>query len=371
MEPFKNIFNTKSIKELAQQVAKYDKGFKKAAFLKEVSKELSKLELKDRVRLIAKAFNQHLSGNFKQNCKTLTQSLAPATDHEDQEWEGKSKNGITGFMVWPLCQYVEDYGLDQLEISMQAMYEMTQRFSAEFAIRPFIEQSDQQVFKTLRQWKKDPSRHVRRLVSEGTRPNLPWGMKVSKVNTNLKRNISLIYGLRMDDSLYVRRSVANHLNDISYHDENLFFETLERMGKSEKELWIKRHASRSMLKKGHPRALKLHGYNTNLKLGCTLKLAKKTVKEGGHLPIELSINLKKHSEEKLIIDYIIHFKKANDKLSPKVFRLRDTVAKDQLIIAKKIPFKKVTTRRHYAGEHKIEIQINGKKYASENFKLQL
>lgn len=364
MEPFKEIFNKTSITELAIHVRKQYPKFESNSFLNSVLQKLDQKELKQRVESIATTLNQYLTGDYAKDVEILVGTLAPEISPDDEFGEG-----VQGFMVWPLTTYVETYGLDHFEISMQALYAMTKRFSSEFAIRRFISKYDEDVYRLLRVWKKDPSHHVRRLVSEGTRPRLPWGIKVDSINTKLKRNITLINSLRKDPSLYVRRSVANHLNDISYLDEKLFFDTLNKFGESSYENYVKRHASRSLLKKGHKKALQLHGYQTKHQIQMSLKLETKKLKEGEKL--NFSVKTSFNGSKKLLVEYLIHYLKKDGSYSIKAFRLRDLVAKDGLEIEKSHHFKRVTTRKHYPGWHFIQIQINGKTYPKQKFMLSI
>ncbi len=257
MEPFKNIFNEQSVSAFSDHIMRAaGKIFDKRSFTNKINTTLTTLELKDRVRLISNTLHEHLTNSYAKNIDILLNSLA------DEE----SDNGITGFIAWPLLQYVEDYGRSDDETSFKAMYEMTKRFSAEFAIRPFLRKDDVSVFNILEKWLSDPNKHVRRLCSEGTRPNLPWGLKVPSLHDNLHRNLAILNKLKDDPEEYVRRSVANHLNDISRINPILMLETVTKWSKrnSSKEMrWLIRHATRTLLKQGHKDVLQLHGYNPN------------------------------------------------------------------------------------------------------------
>ena len=371
MEPFKNKYCENTLKPFALSIKKAYPKFKSKNFITESTKIISPLEMKDRVRAIAENLYKHLPKNYNTAVDILISSLAESVDDESATWEVESKSGISGFMVWPLTQYVELYGIDHYEKSLEALHAMTQRFSSEFAVRPFIERYDKDFFKVLKIWKKDESHHVRRLVSEGTRPRLPWGIKVLAIHNNLERNTKLIFSLRKDSSLYVRRSVANHLNDISYLDEDLFFKTLDKMGNSKEEVWIKRHATRSLLKKGNSRALQMHGYDPKLKLKTNLSLSSNKIIEGESFELSLDLEKKTTKESNILVEYIIHYPKKNGSYSPKVFRLKDTKIGKSLSLVKKIHFKKVTTRTHYPGIHFLEIQINGRQYQRLSFELEV
>jgi 3-methyladenine DNA glycosylase AlkC len=357
MEPFKNIYNKKSITQLSKEIHLVDPDFDQENFFKIATKNLSKLEMKQRVDQIAYALSKSLVNHPHQ---TLIKILAPYKYHQNQKWQAETP-GIYGFMVWPLTRYIELYERDNLKKSMKALYEMTKRFSSEFAIRSFIQQYDQEAYHYLEEWVNDKNYHVRRLVSEGTRPRLPWGKKVENINKNLERNILLLDQLVQDETLYVRKSVANHMNDISYFNQDLFFKTLKRWKKHKsKEVdWIIRHASRSLLKRGDPMALKLHGYKTHFKLKTKLNLSKKVIAEGDRFELTLKIKNQSKVSLKALIEYVIDYPKKNGQYSSKVFRLKDTIIKNHLEMTKSIHFKKVTTRTHYPGLHKVRIQING------------
>lgn len=359
MEPFKNIFNKKSVEEIANAISKHSKSFNSEEFCKLSLKGINKLELKQRVEQISNALLSTLTSKFGENCRILIKSLKSE----------KNQDGLHGFLVWPLTHYIEVNGLNSFDESMNALYHMTKQFTAEFAIRPFLENHYENTFELLHKWKNDECEHIRRLVSEGTRPNLPWGQKVLKINENMPANIGLIMHLKKDESEYVRKSVANHLNDISHHDEKLFFKAIKQLGKSKNEQWIARRASRTLLKKGNPNALKIHGYNPSMKLNAKLKITNKKIKEGDRFSIKYKIDQSNDKKENVLIEYGIHYLKKNGEYSRKVFRIKDTHMNKSLSGEKEIHFKKVTTRVHYPGKHYIDIQINGKIFSKISFEL--
>ncbi len=374
MEPFKNIFNEDAVKKISKEIKQVYKPFNTLGFEKEVLKTLNDLELKDRVRLISSTLKDHLTNDYKKNIKILTSILSDENLHERKEWDGKNEKGISGFITWPLTQYIEDNGLEDLKTSMDGLYQMTKRFTAEFAIRPFLEKYGEEVYtKYLNLWVKDKSRHVRRLVSEGTRPNLPWGSKVSWISENPKFNIYLLEKLKNDTEEYVRRSVANHLNDISRIDKKLLLGTISKWDLECPETkWIIRHATRSLLKAGEPRALRLNGYDTNPKVKLSkFKLGPKKIKEGESFKFKFEIENTSNKGLSLLMDYIIHYPKKNGKLSPKAFRLKSLKLKkgERITIEKEVVFKKVTTRVHYTGHHIFELKICDQIFVNDKFKL--
>lgn len=356
MEPFKNIYNLKSLTHLATEIETVHFQFNGKKFIKIIMKDLNQLEMKDRVRLISKTLHGELNLSYPQAIRILQKVI------------GDKK--VNGFLLWPISHYIESYGLDHLKLSLNAMKKVTTYFTAEFCLRVYLQKYDQEVFDILTEWSLSKNHHIRRLVSEGTRPNLPWGIKVEVVNKNLARNIKLITPLRNDSSEYVRKSVANHLNDISRLDEELYFKTITSFPETTPEvLKLIRHSSRTLLKAGHPKALKIHGYNSPKNLNVSTKLSKKRISQGDSLPISVEIQNKSSKPQKLLIDYIVWFKKKNGEHSKKVFRLKDCKlgAQDSIKIEKNISFKKVTTRVQYSGKHFLSIQINGKVFSENNF----
>ncbi len=373
MEPFKNIYNPTSLKKISKEIKKAYPAFKSPQFEKAVLKDLEKLELKDRVRLIASSLNTYLPNNYKKAVKIILKSLAE--ESIDGEWDRKEGPGIAGFMTWPLNQYVETYGLNDYETSFNAMIELTKRFSSEFTVRPYLIEHEKKTYADLKKLIKHPNKHVRRWVSEGTRPHLPWGLSVPAIKDNLSRNIRLLEKLFQDPEEYVRRSVANHLNDISHLDPKLMLRTCKdflKKDKSRETQWIVRHATRTLLKKGNKEALVLNGFTKNPKVKLTgLKLGPKRIKEGDSFDLSFALASQSKSTQRILIEYIIHYPKKNGTLSPKAFRLKDFKLKPQekLKIKKSVHFKKVTTRVHYKGKHPVEIQINGEKLSKTQFTL--
>jgi len=348
MEPFKNIFNKKAVKSLILSIKEQYPSLNDKDLLKEINQTLETLELKDRVRLISSALKVYLTGNYKKDIKILMGILPSKED----------------FLLWPLAQYIEDYGRDDLKTSMKAIYKLTPLFTGEFAIRPYLDRYGEQVYaEYLNDWVKDKNHHVRRLVSEGTRPNLPWGNKVEQISKTPAQNLYLLEQLKKDSEEYVRRSVANHMNDISRLDKKLMLDTCLDWQKDadENTRWVIRHATRSLLKQGNSKALKLNGFTTHPKVKISsVKISPNKIQEGDTFELVLKLTSEAKQDQNLLMDYIIHYPKKNGKLSPKAFRLKQYVLKagESILISKKIHFKKVTTRVHYFGEHLLEVQVS-------------
>jgi 3-methyladenine DNA glycosylase AlkC len=367
MEPFKNEFSYAKARKIAESLKRVHPDFSLPRFCKGLKHELEPLELKQRMSLIAKRMEQELPAHPPELFAILVRALAD--DAEDAR-------GLKGFLVWPLTEIVARRGMSHVGASMAALREMTQRFTAEFAVRPFLRQHRQRVMKQLHAWCAHPDEHVRRLVSEGSRPLLPWGGNLPELLEPPYPTLGLLEKLYLDPSDYVRLSVANHLNDFSKHHPSLVIATLIRWRETnpgnEKLEKLARHACRTLLKAGNQEALAFHGYGTAKALALPVcEIRPSTVRIGGSLEYRLIIHNRSKSILKVMFDYAIHHRKANGSLSPKVFkgRVRELEAGGKWEIRGRHSFKPVTTRTYHPGIHQFEPLINGKAFPGGDFAL--
>jgi 3-methyladenine DNA glycosylase AlkC len=359
----KNLINRKVAAEYADGLSQIVQNFDKTQFLSEL-KQLDQLELKPRVQLIARGLKANLPFQYNLTMSYILK-LAMLKD-------------LKGFAVWPLTEFINLYGVDDFETSFSAMYELTQRFTAEFSVRPFINKDPKMSFRYLSKWAKDKNVHVRRLASEGSRPRLPWGEKLHFMIKNPQRSIELLEKLKFDSELYVRKSVANHLNDVAKDHPSLVIKTLKSWKQLvpkgyEKEFqFLLARSLRTLIKDGNIEALKLMNVKQSRDLAVKgLCLSHKNLKFGSSQKIEFTLSNKSAKSVKCIIDYAVHFRKANGEHSRKVFKLKNLniEPKSSLKITKNHPFKKITTRKYYNGLHKIEIVVNGRAMDSAQFML--
>jgi 3-methyladenine DNA glycosylase AlkC len=360
---FKNLINADVVKKMASAFHKQYPSFNQKRFLKYIE-ELQSLELKARVLLLRDALEIELPKDFKKADVILNKVL---------------KSGeLSGFQLWPISEFISKFGTQDYEHSFKTMYLLTQYFTSEFAIRPFLHKDHVKCLKILSRWTQDKNVHVRRWISEGTRPILPWGGKVAAFISDPQLTLPLLEKLKFDEELYVRKSVANHLNDISKNHPELVVKVLDQWNKDapqehqNKIQWITRHALRVLIKKGYPGALKLMGVGAKCELKFhQLKIKEQKYRTGEVLEFEFSISSTAKKNQKLIIDYVIDFVKANGKHSPKVFKLKtfELAAGERVTLSKKHPLRKITTMTFFKGEHLLSIQINGKifKTASWHF----
>ena len=258
--PLKHLLGAEAVDCLAQNILLVYPKFNEDTFRRTASNGLEPLGILDRGQHLAKALRQSLPEKFSTAIEILLGSLTPPVTQTDNL-------GLAVFFYLPHVRFIAEYGLepeenggqDSFEISMKAQYELTKRFSAEFSIRPFLIRQQERTLTRLLEWVSDPDPHVRRLCSEGTRPRLPWAKRIPAFISNPKPVLPILDALKNDQSLYVRRSVANHLGDIAKDHPELAFEICERwlIESSNEVKWLIRHALRHPAKKGNKVALQL------------------------------------------------------------------------------------------------------------------
>jgi 3-methyladenine DNA glycosylase AlkC len=366
---FKDNLNPDLARSFAAQIQTTYPEFDADAFVAQIEPQLPPLELKERVAVFTEALHDHLPSKYVEAIGILVSIFGGENSPE----EGLFKE-TNGWAYWSIANFVEQYGLEDFDTSLAGMHIITKHFSCEFAIRPFLVNYPTQTLAVLNEWTGDPSPHVRRLVSEGTRPRLPWGMRLHQFVDNPTPTLALLDKLKNDEAEYVRRSVANHLNDITKDNPEQAIATLQRWneGESSQEIqWITRHALRSLVKAGNPDALALLGYRPPQVGLSDFIISPDHIHMGDTFALDFTLHNEGDSEQNLVVDYIVHFVKANGKTSPKVFKLKTAVLPpDQaLTIQKKHTIKPITTRRYYPGEHRVEIQVNGKIVGESAFQL--
>jgi len=282
-------------------------------------------------------------------------------------------DGISGWAIMPITHYVGVRGHDHFDLSMTIFKELTKRFTAEFGIRFFLLGSPEKTLSVLKLWVKDEDRHVRRLVSEGTRPRLPWAMCLPLFIKDPSAVIDLLEGLKDDGEEYVRRSVANNLNDIAKDHPDVVADVAERWmkGASYERKKLVRHACRTLIKNGHKKVLRVFGYTSAKIQRAVLEVKTPELIFGHVLEFTLSVASDCGHDQPLMIDYIIHHQKANGKTLPKIFKWRTKTleANKLLTVTKKHAIKKITTRKYYPGAHRLEVVINGTSVGIADFNL--
>ncbi len=362
----KDGLNPAAIKRIANSLAQVIPNFNARAFQRDAVRGIEELELKARVHHLIDVLHTHYDAPFKKLAKHLMQL--------PDVWDaGRDDDSKAAFAAWPVIDYVAVHGLAHPQESLNLLEKLTSLFTAEFAVRPFIQQHTEVTYAQLLKWCEHESEHVRRLASEGSRPRLPWGMRLPQYIQDPSPLEAILNRLRADESLYVRRSVANNLNDISKDNSDFMLRLCAqwRAEGNEKTDWIVNHALRSLIKAGDARVFSLLGFSEKPKVKVNnFVLDKSRVALGDDLHFSFDVKAGSVSEQ-LIVDYVIYFMKANGKLSPKVFKLKNInlAAKQSVNINKKQSFKPISTRTFYAGAHQIAIQINGKEMARQDFEV--
>ncbi len=287
-----------------------------------------------------------------------------------------AETDFAGWMIWPVTEatarLTSDAGPERFDRGLRILEKLTPRLSSEFAIRSFLNHDLERTLARAMTWTSSPDEHVRRLASEGTRPRLPWAKSVPLLRANPHATIGILDALYRDESVTVRRSVANHLNDISWLDPALAVTTARRWAASPDANTdrVVAHAMRTLVKQADPDALDLLGFGTPAGLDVEgPRLGSERVSLGGALEFTATVTNEADIEARVAIDYVIHFRKANGSSSPKVFKLaKRTIGPGESVDLRAMhAFKELTTRRHHAGEHAVEIQVNGRRHGYVGF----
>lgn len=365
-EALKNFFNSRIIRDIAQEIARVEPAFPAERFCEEASQGLESLSLMARGRHLARALRHHLPREYPQALQILLASLGPRPEI--------STHPLAPFFYLPHTQFVEMFGLDHPDLSLPALYQLTQRFTAEFSIRPFLVRYPDLTFAHLHRWVEDPDMHVRRLVSEGTRPRLPWAPRLLQLQKDPSPVLPLLEKLKDDPALYVRRSVANHLNDLGKDHPDLLIQIARHWldGASPQRRWIVRHALRTAIRRGDPAALELIGCHRPVRV--TLSEISCTPYRpviGDSIHIQCTITNPLPEAQTILAELCVFFVKARGLPSPKVFKLKHfTLGSHQTIrLSKKVNLGVRSTRKLYPGLHRIELRLNGQPMSLGQFQL--
>lgn len=362
-ELMKNRYHYTSLRELALRVEAVYHSFQTDAFLDDIMDETwDSLELKARMRKIAVSLGRHLPTDYTQALAILDQVIAGYPD------------GFNDFTLMYFPDFVEVYGQDEhnWDLSMAALERYTSNSSSEFAVRPFIISQQTRMMRQMAAWAKHDNAHVRRLASEGCRPKLPWGQALVSFQKDPAPVLCILEQLKADPSLYVRKSVANNLNDISKTHPDLVTKIArDWYGKNEYTDWIVKHGCRTLLKKGNRDVLDIFGFAD---AGCVLvdgfALDAASAYIGETISICFRIEAKKAARIRL--EYGIDYVKANGKRSRKIFQISELFLQEnrKKIYTKTHSFADASTRKHYPGIHSVSLIVNGVLHGTLDFELQ-
>ncbi|MEI2300127.1 DNA alkylation repair protein [Ensifer sp. MJa1] len=363
-EPLKNLLHPGVVTRIADEVGRNFADFERGTFQALAGKGLEALELMQRSLKIRDALVETLPQTFPEAAAILSACLP--REHV---------SGISGWALLPISQYIAQRGLDDFDLSLSLLKALTPHFTAEFGIRVFIDHDQERALATISSWTDDANHHVRRLASEGTRPRLPWAMRLPKLIRDPGPILPILTALLDDPEDYVRRSVANSLNDIAkdHPDMVAAFVAEHIAGASAERRQLLRHASRTLLKQGHPAALSNFGFAAPAGIDARLSLDRSELVLGESLNLRLAVSHDAETSQKVMIDYAVHHRKANGTTSPKVFKWTSALLAPgaSIEIEKRHAIRPITTRRYYPGAHRIVVLVNGQEAAEAGFDLAL
>ncbi len=349
------LYKRDAMRELAGELAKAHPGFDERTFLRKVfATGWDDLELKERMRRVTTALHATLDLPYRKAARIL----------------GKAARRKQGFHYISLSDYVEVYGQDDLETSIRALRATTLACSSEFAIRPFLINHPDRMITEMRDWATDPDHRIRRLASEGCRPRLPWGVALPALKKDPAPILPTLEQLKDDPVESVRRSVANNLNDISKDNPDIFLQVANRWhGKDAQTDKLLKHAARTLLKRGHPAALKLFGVDDTKALVRKLRLAQTEVAIGSDLTFEFE--LKVDSPTKVRLDFAIYYLRKDGQHSRKVYRISEGSYDGVTCFTRRRSMKDLSTRTHNPGAHFIALIVNGREGRRRRFTLKV
>ena len=363
----KTYFDAALVRGVAADILRAWPPFDRRGFEALALKDLDALELTPRAWAVADALHAHLPREFAKAVGILTRSLGP-------ELTTSGEFGFEVFRYLPHVFWVSKHGLEHPDAALRFQHELTRRFTAEFSLRAFVERHPERTLDVLRRWARDPNVHVRRLVSEGTRPRLPWAPRLKSFQKDPTPALELLDLLKDDPELYVRRSVANHLNDIGKDHPDLAARVAAAWsrGASEERRWIVRHALRDLVKKGHRGALAVLGAGAAPKVAVgRARLSPASPRRGGGMSFTVELRSRARKAQDLLVDFAVHFAKKNGRTSPKVFKLtRLTLPPGAGVpLSGKVSFRPMTTRKLYPGAHALDLRVNGVVFPLATFRL--
>lgn len=382
-EPFKARLNPTVVARLADRLAAISPEFPRDSFFTHAVEALETLELKARCEQIARALASALPQSFEAACELLLAAIeSPRPAHfggkpwTEQETEAPDER-LRGFALMPITRCVAlraGAAIEHLDLALETLRRMTGYFSSEFDIRPLLAAHPTRAWPIIMGWTTDSDPHVRRLASEGTRPRLPWAPQIPALLQDPEPGLSILDALIDDPALYTRRSVANHLNDISKDHPERALEIARVWLKSPttNRIWVVRHALRTRLKAADPEALRLLGYSPDAPVRLTHFKVDPSVPWSGQLAFECTFENAGEQPIPVRLDYVVHFMKASGKLSPKVFQLatRRLSPAGEAAYQRRQDFRPISTRRYHPGAHRLEVRVNGRVVGGAPFLLE-
>ncbi|WP_339450155.1 DNA alkylation repair protein [Pseudomonas sp. EA_5y_Pfl2_R50] len=352
----KEIFNAERLQHIATEMSAVYPAFKTQAFLKHANQGLAELSVMQRMARVSESLHAVLPLDYEDSLDVLRE-LAPRLN--------------SGFVSMCLPHFVASYGGHAFDVSMDALKYFTTFGSSEFAIRHFLRSDLERSLELMHDWTRDENHHVRRLASEGSRPRLPWSFRLEAVQADPRLAAGILDRLKADESLYVRKSVANHLNDVTKEHPEWVLDVIEGWSLENRHTaWIAKHALRSLIKQGDLRALTVIGAGAKPEVELLdVRVEPADVRLGETMTLSFTLKSTVAHEQRLVIDYAIDYVKANGGLSAKVFKLKTVVLAGvaEEVVQRRQVIKDFTTRKHHAGRHGVKVMVNGELLAGAAF----
>lgn len=373
-EPLKYLLNDTVPPRIASMVRRAWRKFDTTAFLQQVEPGYESLELMARGQRIAQALQTHLPQDVPRALGVLVDSMDPSMGINAAGEPDAGDRPYSAFLYLPHSIYIGTHGLPHFEAAMAAQHALTQRFTAEFCIRPYLLHHQGATLARLREWAHDDNAHVRRLVSEGTRPRLPWAPRLPAFQNNPQLALPLLDALKDDPSSYVRRSVANHLGDIAKDHPDLAVGTARTwlQGAPAPREALVRHGLRFLIKRGDAGALDALGVGHAVALDVrAARVLPARARIGDKVRIEAELHNPTSLPQRVLADLKVHYVKAHGGAAPKVFKLQtlDIPPGATVAVGKTLSLQQMTTRTHYPGAHQVELVLNGRPQPLGQFQL--
>ncbi|MCB9261099.1 MAG: DNA alkylation repair protein [Flavobacteriales bacterium] len=353
--PLKDLYSPDFFDSFADILKEFIQPFDKKKFVQSIfCEDWFEKELKERQKHTTSVLHTYLPQNFDQACKIIL-DLSAKLKSKPFDFQGIE------FLFLP--EWIEKNGLLFPEKSIKIFEELTTFVTCEFAVRPFIANYPNQMVTSMTQWSKHKNEHVRRLASEGCRPRLPWGMALTLFKTDPKPILPILENLKNDPSEYVRRSVANNLNDIAKDHPEITLKIAKNwFGKTKYTDTLLKHACRTLLKKGDARALKLFGLSSTINTKVSdFKILTPEVGIGNNLHFEFSLTNLEKEKQLIRVEYAIYYLLKSGEYGKKIFKIseKNYLPNQFVTITKKHSFRAITTRVFYSGIQKLSILVNG------------
>lgn len=373
-EPLKYLLNDTVPPRIAAMVRRAWRSFDTQAFLRQIEPGYESLELMARGQRIAQALQAHLPQDVPRALRVLVDSMDPPMGLDAAGEPDAGDRPYSAFLYLPHSIYIGTHGLPHFEAAMAAQHALTQRFTAEFCIRPYLLHHQGATLAGLRDWAQDDNAHVRRLVSEGTRPRLPWAPRLPAFQANPQLALPLLDVLKDDPSSYVRRSVANHLGDIAKDHPDLAVDTARTwlQGAPAPRETLVRHGLRFLIKRGDAGALDALGVGHAVALDVrAARVVPARARIGDKVRIEAELHNPTPQAQRVLADIKVHYVKAHGGAAPKVFKLQtlDIPPGATVSVGKTLSLQQMTTRTHYPGAHQVELVLNGRPQPLGQFQL--